>query len=106
MAWSKESRQSRGYDAEWDKVRARVVARDMGLCQCCRRGGRVAIGKEVDHIVPKAEATRLGWTRKQTDAETNLELLCTPCHKAKTARDNGKVYRPTVAYGADGWPIE
>lgn len=66
----------------------------------------MAVGREVDHIVFKAEAARRGWAQAQVDADTNLELLCTPCHKAKTARDNGKVYRPKVAYGVDGWPVD
>lgn len=106
MAWSKESRQSRGYDAEWDKVRAQVVERDKGLCQCCLAGGRVAIGREVDHKTPKAEAARLGWTRAQQDDPSNLWLICKQCHAAKTAKENGRVYRPMVEYGVDGWPLD
>lgn len=105
MAWSTESRQSRGYDAAWGKVRAVVIERDKGLCQPCLRNGRVAIGREVDHVVPKAEAERKRWTRKQMDAPANLQCICTPCHKAKTAAENGKVYRPKPTYGEDGWPI-
>lgn len=106
MAWSKESRQSRGYGADWDRVRKVVVARDLGLCQKCKRQGRVAIGREVDHIVPKAKAAALQWSQAKTDDPDNLELLCTPCHEAKTAEDNGKAYRPKVRYGVDGWPVE
>lgn len=106
MAWSSESRQSRGYGSEWTKIRARIVARDKELCQACVRADRVAVGREVDHIVCKAEAARRGWTQAQVDADTNLELLCVPCHKAKTARDNGKTYRPKVVYGVDGWPVD
>lgn len=105
MAWSKESRQSRGYGAEWEKVRARVIERDMGLCQPCKRNGRVTAGREVDHITPKAKAEKLGWTQKQMDAMTNLELACTPCHAEKTARENGRTYRPKVQIGLDGWPV-
>ena len=106
MAWSRESRQSRGYGAEWEKVRALVYKRDSGLCQACLREDRVTAGKEVDHIVPKAEAARRGWTQAQTDDPGNLELLCTPCHERKTARDNGKAYRPKIQFGPDGWPID
>ena len=57
MAWSKESRQARGYGADWDKLRAQVLARDGHLCQCpdCQ-GGKVRAlpAHEVDHIKPKA----------------------------------------------------
>ncbi len=106
MAWSKESRQSRGYDAEWDVVRARVVERDKGLCQSCLAGGRVTIGREVDHKVPKAECTRLRWSRAQVDNPSNLQLLCHSCHDRKTAEENGRAYRPKVEFGVDGWPKE
>ena len=106
MVWSTESRQSRGYDAEWDKTRVLVIERDQGLCQACKREGRVAVGKSVDHIVSKAKAARLGWTRAQSDALTNLEFLCKTCHDRKSAEEVGKTYRPPVRYGEDGWPIE
>ena len=107
MAWSKESRQSRGYDAEWEQTRKQVIKRDKGLCQQCLREGRVKRGTDVDHIVSKAEAAKRGWSREQQDALSNLELLCkVPCHEAKTARENGRTYRPKVAIGLDGWPVE
>jgi 5-methylcytosine-specific restriction protein A len=106
VAWSRESRQSRGYGAEWEKVRALVYKRDSGLCQACLREDRVTAGKEVDHIVPKAEAARRGWTQEQIDAESNLELKCHSCHEKKTAKDNGRAYRPKVRFGPDGWPID
>lgn len=105
MAWSNESRQSRGYGSLWDKIRKRVVERDQGMCQKCKRDGRVTAGKEVDHITPKAEAAKRGWTQAQTDAMANLELLCTPCHLEKSAKDKGRTYRPKVQIGEDGWPV-
>jgi len=106
MAWPKESRQSRGYDAAWERTRRQVIERDKGLCQPCLRKGRVTVGREVDHVVPKAEAARRKWTRAQTDALTNLQCICTECHKAKTAADEGKVYVPKVQTGLDGWPVD
>lgn len=106
MAWSTESRQSRGYGAEWDKVRAQVVKRDKGLCQACLAKGRATIGREVDHKVQKADAKRMRWTQAQYDHPSNLWLLCTPCHDHKTATDNGRVYRPKVQVGLDGWPLD
>lgn len=106
MAWSKESRQSRGYDSAWEKVRARVVERDKGLCQCCLAGGRVTIGKEVDHKVPKAECAKRGWSRARQDAMSNLWLLCRLCHAEKTAKENGRVLKIKVAFGEDGWPLD
>lgn len=57
MTWSKTSRQSRGYGAHWDKLRAQILERDCHLCQCpdCQ-GGKVRAlpAHEVDHIKPKA----------------------------------------------------
>lgn len=106
MAWSKESRQSRGYDSAWEKVRKVVIERDKGLCQMCLKEGRVTPGRDVDHKIPKAETKRLGWTRAQQDHPSQLWLLCVPCHKQKTEEEQGKKKHATrLAIGPDGWPI-
>lgn len=106
MAWSKESRHSRGYGADWDKVRLVVIKRDKGMCQECKRNGRVTAGREVDHVVSKAKAARLGWNQKQIDDPSNLELKCHLCHKIKTAAEQGRTYKPKQKTGLDGWPVE
>ena len=106
MAWSKESRQSRGYGSEWTKVRAQVIERDLGMCQVCRAEGRVTAGSEVDHIVSKAKAGQMGWREDQIDDPKNLQTICHPHHLAKTAHENGRTYRPKVQIGLDGWPVE
>jgi len=106
MAWSKDSRQSRGYGAAWEQIRKRIIARDMGLCQICLRQGRTTKGKEVDHITPKAQAKLLGWTQEQIDADEQLQLLCKPCHRRKTDEENGRKHDPRPKIGADGWPID
>lgn len=106
MAWSKESRHSRGYGNAWEKIRKAVIKRDGGMCQECKRGGRVIAGREVDHIVNKAKAKAMGWTDDQIDALSNLQYLCKPCHLAKTAKDEGRTYVPKVRIGLDGWPVE
>ena len=59
--------------------RNRIKERDGWLCQECKRNGRVSIGHEVDHIVPL-------WNGG-TDYESNKELLCRDCHRAKSARE-------------------
>ncbi|ATX08990.1 endonuclease [Escherichia coli] len=74
-----QSRHQRGYGSKWDYIRARVLKRDKGLCQLCLRAGVVREAKTVDHIISKA--------RGGTDADSNLQSLCWPCHKAKTARE-------------------
>lgn len=74
------SRHARGYGAAWDKLRAQVRERDLGMCQPCQRAGRDTPGNEVDHVVPKAQGG--------TDHPSNLQAICSTCHKAKTARES------------------
>jgi 5-methylcytosine-specific restriction protein A len=57
-----------------------VLQRDRYLCQPCKRKGMVTPASEVDHIVNREAGG--------TDADTNLEAICGPCHKAKTARES------------------
>lgn len=95
MAWSKLSRHDRGYGASWDKLRKAALIRDKYLCQYCLPKGRVTPATEVDHRKPKAKGG--------TDDLANLASTCTPCHRDKTARENGA--RPKVRYGLDGWPV-
>jgi len=59
--------------------RERIRARDCGLCQECKRRGKTALGAAVDHIIPL-------W-KGGSDEDDNKELLCVPCHDAKTARE-------------------
>ncbi len=106
MAWSKESRQSRGYGAAWDRVRKVVMERDCGLCQVCRKNGIVTIATQVDHIVSKAKAATLRWSQERIDAEANLQAICKPCHDVKTEEEQGKKKRRQVTIGADGWPVD
>lgn len=107
MVWGTKTRQQRGYDAAWEKVRKVVIARDQGLCQMCLEEGRVTMGRDVDHKVSKAEAARRGWTRAQTDHPDQLWLLCVPCHKSKTEQEQGKTkHAPRPRIGLDGYPIE
>lgn len=59
--------------------RERIRARDCGLCQECKRQGKTTLGGPVDHIVPL-------W-KGGSDDDDNKEVLCVPCHDAKTARE-------------------
>lgn len=107
MVWSKESRQSRGYGADWEKVRLVVIERAKGLCERCQREGRVTAGKEVDHITSKAKARAMGWSQAKADHPRNLQFLCTPCHRKKTTEETGRTYRePRPTIGLDGYPVE
>jgi len=73
------SRQDRGYGAAWERARKRVMQRDHGLCQPCKRGGQLTSASDVDHRVPKFEGG--------TDDEGNLEAICRSCHLVKTAEE-------------------
>lgn len=76
MAWEGSGKGRGG--RPWRRKRERVLDRDKHLCQCCRRAGRLTPATEVDHITPLAEGG--------TDDETNLESICTPCHRRKTGK--------------------
>lgn len=77
-----QSRHERGYGTSWDKLRPLILARDKHLCMNCQRTGRITPAKTVDHIIPKAHGG--------TDDPSNLESLCWPCHRVKTAHERIK----------------
>ncbi len=107
MAWSKESRQSRGYGAEWERKRKLILIRDNNLCQCshCKAAGDTRLATEVDHVVSKAEAKRRGWTQAQIEADSNLQSINHACHLRKSQEEQGKTLKPKVRIGTDGWPV-
>ncbi|HEY3984625.1 HNH endonuclease [Cedecea sp.] len=74
-----QTRHQRGYGTGWDKARLRILKRDKGLCQNCLRRGAITEAAAVDHIVAKANGG--------SDSDDNLESLCIPCHRVKTARE-------------------
>ena len=105
--WPTTSKQSRGYGKAWEKIRLQVLRRDCGLCQCeyCKGGKiRLRVANEVDHIVSKAKARKLGWTEEQIESPTNLQAINKDCHKRKTQEEQGKTRRPRI--GMDGYPID
>lgn len=57
--------------------RNRIKERDCGLCQECKRKGRVGIGRLVDHRIPLWDGG--------SDEDENKQSLCFACHDAKTA---------------------
>lgn len=106
MAWSKLSRQERGYGAAWDRVRKVVLLRDFHLCQVCRKNGRAVTTNIVDHIMSKENAKRAGWSEARTEHPNNLQCICAPCHDIKTEAEQGKTKHEAVVIGPDGWPVE
>lgn len=83
------SRQSRGYGADWERLRERILRRDNGLCTCdeCRRTHAVRAATEVDHRISKALWQLLHGSLAGVNAESNLGAINHQCHKAKTQRE-------------------
>ncbi|HBA85984.1 MAG TPA: HNH endonuclease [Verrucomicrobia bacterium] len=61
---------------EAQRIRRRIALRDGFACRSC---GMVVIRFEIDHVVP----LHLGGA----ESDENRQLLCVPCHKAKTASE-------------------
>lgn len=70
------SRHERGYGAEWEDTRERVLERDFYLCQVCL----TRTASEVDHVVPKEAGG--------SDVDDNLQSICSICHEIKTGLEN------------------
>ncbi len=83
---------------KWRKLRDSIMKRDKHVCQVCLRmkPPRYTTATQVDHILNKA--------RGGTDAPSNLQAICKPCHEDKTAVESGHRIKPTI--GPDGWPVE
>jgi 5-methylcytosine-specific restriction protein A len=78
-AKTKGSDTARGYGWDWRKLRLISLKRDSYLCQSCIKQGIATAANQVDHIKPKAQGG--------TNALSNLQSLCEPCHRTKTAKE-------------------
>lgn len=72
----------------WQRRRDRQL-QQQPLCASCARRGITTLAREVDHKVPLHRGGK--------DDETNMQSLCIPCHKAKTAAERGGYRIPTAA---------
>lgn len=94
--WNHEGNTTeRGYGWAWQQLRRVALERDGYLCRTCYAKGRPTPATEVDHITPKAQDGE--------DDIDNLQSLCSDCHRAKTAKENGK--RETLKFDSRGFPI-
>ena len=75
LATATQSQRERLRGSAWIKIRARIMARDHGLCLSCQRQGKVTQATEVDHISEVADGG--------SDDDANLEAICHPCNEAK-----------------------
>ena len=88
-----------GYDkwykqARWVR-RSQSQLRDEPLCRDCLSRGVIEPGRHADHITPHKGDPDLFWLGE-------LQSLCVECHSRKTAAEQGKNIRPSVA--VDGTP--
>ena len=67
-------------NGKWRKVREAIMMRDQGLCQECKRNGKVKAGVDCDHVTPVARGGNM-WSY------SNLQMLCRQCHINKTGRE-------------------
>ena len=68
--------------SSWMAQRERIQRRDCGLCQECKRQGKLTHCQQsdpIDHIVPRE--------RGGSDEDSNLQLLCWHCHDVKSRRE-------------------
>lgn len=75
--WNRGTSTERGYGAPWRRLRDEVLREAEHMCVPCRREGRLALAREVHHIIARADGG--------TDDKTNLEARCTDCHRRATA---------------------
>jgi 5-methylcytosine-specific restriction protein A len=84
-AWAESRRQrktKRLTGRPWRRLRDQILERDNYLCQEHYRQGKLVAAAEVDHIVAV--------TAGGNDDESNLEAICTECHKVKTQADSAR----------------
>ena len=85
----------RGYDYAWRKVREVVLRAANELCQCpdCQGGVKqLRAANQVHHKVGRTEALRMGWTREQIDALSNLMAINSECHEKITGGQHSGGY--------------
>lgn len=81
-----------GYKGISRKLRTQILNRDQYTCQTCGHEDKTGKTLQVDHITNVAAGG--------TNQPTNLQTLCTNCHKAKTHKENnvGKHRRVAQTY--------
>lgn len=89
------SASSRGYGAQWRKLR-KMHLQANPVCVFCETHGRVVLATVVDHITPHKGDRRLLYDPH------NLQSLCKTCHDStKQKMERGTLRR----VGIDGLPL-
>lgn len=87
MAWATSDRHAR-LPHDWPAIRARVRKRAGGQCEWVLDNGQrcPTPGTDCDHVIPNDDHS-MG----------NLQWLCHPHHKIKTAQDNARAQAQRLA---------
>lgn len=94
--WTKGDDHGRLRGRALQRVRRSVLMGEP-MCRKCAKAGLIVVAVEVDHITPLSKGG--------TYDRDNLQPLCTPCHEAKTAAEQGRRPRPP-GVDASGWPLD
>ena len=84
---NRPSASARGYDDRWRQASRRFL-NGHPVCVRCEAAGRLTGATVVDHKVPHKGDRDLFWD------EANWQPLCSRCHNAKTAAEDGGLGRP------------
>ena len=89
------------YNSRWVKARNAYIQAHP-LCVLCQREGRVTAAQVVDHIRPHKGDLKLFWD------QGNWQSVCDPCHRRKSAAEDGTLGNPIGIRGcdADGYPLD
>ncbi len=71
----------RGYDRQWRRLRAAILAR-FPLCQRCEAAGRVTPAEDVHHVIKVKD------DRSRRLDPSNLMSVCRACHAALDRRSD------------------
>lgn len=74
-------------DKEWKKSRSFVITRSNGLCERCKKKGKVKAGKVVHHIRWLNDENKSDWNVAYNPK--NLEYVCNDCHEDEHDRSTG-----------------
>jgi len=92
------------YSTDWKKLRLMILM-EQPLCVECKSHGRLTPASVIDHVTPHKGDMALFYDR------SNLQSLCTSCHSAKTAREDGgfgntESVKASKSCSVDGLPID
>lgn len=83
--------------ARWQKLRRSVLDANP-LCVFCSAAGRVEVAAICDHVERHRGDEAKFWSGP-------FQGLCKHCHDSAKQRME-KSGRPTLTFGADGWPLD